>query len=267
MKKYLLMIGNVILYLGILFLFVKLLEQLQSQEYFFNMFMNNPSLNLIVINALPIPIYFILTKWKRQSFLQACQCNKISFSNMGYLILAGISMTIFSISLVHIDFVQQRFPEFLNMLTFFHNGKSFLLLILCVTIIGPVFEEILFRGFIFNEFKKCLPIGIAIFLQAALYAYFMGELPVQLYSVISGVLFGLICYWYKSIVASITVQIANTMSMFTLLELGAGSMLGGLSTGTLVTILIVDGLLLGCIIIFLYRRSIKDINLKGAVMS
>jgi len=93
-------------------------------------------------------------------------------------------------------------------------GGDFVITLLTVGIIGPVVEEIMFRGLIFGELRKIMPIKIALVVQAVLFGVYHLQ-PVQgAYAAVIGLLLGLVYYRSSSMVAPMVVHIAiNSFSV------------------------------------------------------
>ncbi|HHT16138.1 MAG TPA: CPBP family intramembrane metalloprotease [Papillibacter sp.] len=93
-------------------------------------------------------------------------------------------------------------------------GDNFVVTLLSVGIIGPIVEEIMFRGLVFGELRKIMPIKIALVVQAVLFGVYHLQ-PVQgAYAIVIGLLIGFIYYRSGSLVAPIVVHIAvNSFSV------------------------------------------------------
>ena len=87
-------------------------------------------------------------------------------------------------------------------------------------IIGPVAEEICFRGVMFFSFKKWMKVPIAIALSAVLFALYHGNLIQGLYALIMGAIMGYLAYKTDSLFGSMIFHmtanlIVCTYSQFT----------------------------------------------------
>lgn len=124
------------------------------------------------------------------------------------------------------------------------------LLVLEITLIGPIIEEILFRGIILNGLLKKYSPAKAILFSSLLFSLIHGNLPQMFNALFFGILLGLIYIKTKSLYAVIfTHIIANTLSIIlSALE----EYMPILGNPLLLTLL---GLLLLAVFIILYRKN------------
>ncbi|SUY45358.1 membrane-associated protease [Clostridium putrefaciens] len=124
------------------------------------------------------------------------------------------------------------------------------LLVLEITLIGPIIEEILFRGIILNGLLKKYSPAKAILFSSLLFSLIHGNLPQMFNALFFGILLGLIYIKTKSLYAVIfTHIIANTLSIIlSVLE----EYMPILGNPLFLTLL---GLLLLAVFIILYRKN------------
>ncbi|MBU3197225.1 CPBP family intramembrane metalloprotease [Clostridium algidicarnis] len=124
------------------------------------------------------------------------------------------------------------------------------LLILEVTLIGPIIEEILFRGIILNGLLKKYSKANAILFSSILFSIFHGNLPQMFNALFFGILLGLIYIKTKSLYAVTFSHIIANTSLYILKELEAFSPIITNSIS-----LVILGSLTLTIFIVLYRKS------------
>ncbi|PPK48114.1 CPBP family intramembrane glutamic endopeptidase [Clostridium algidicarnis] len=124
------------------------------------------------------------------------------------------------------------------------------LLVLEITLIGPIIEEILFRGIILNGLLKKYSPAKAILFSSLLFSLIHGNLPQMFNALFFGILLGLIYIKTKSLYAvTFTHIIANTLSIIlSVLE----EYMPILGNPLFLTLL---GLLLLAVFIILYRKN------------
>ncbi|MCB2286635.1 CPBP family intramembrane metalloprotease [Clostridium algidicarnis] len=124
------------------------------------------------------------------------------------------------------------------------------LLVLEITLIGPIIEEILFRGIILNGLLKKYSPAKAILFSSLLFSLIHGNLPQMFNALFFGILLGLIYIKTKSLYAVIfTHIIANTLSIILSALEEYMPILGN------PLLLILLGLLLLAVFIILYRKN------------
>lgn len=81
--------------------------------------------------------------------------------------------------------------------------------ILTVTLVGPIIEEFLTRGFLLSKLREVLNIKTAIIIQAIFFAVLHGNSFRFLDTFIFGIVMGCFCYYTNSIFPGIIMHIAN----------------------------------------------------------
>lgn len=129
---------------------------------------------------------------------------KISFSNIGNLLILSVGMdgiqALISKSLSTIFLSYLKVSE-----SIFNSSDSYLQLIIIV-ILGPILEEMLFRGIIFGYLKKNFNIIAAVIVQALVFGVVHGNIVQGTYAFISGILLAIVYIHYESIFACIIVH-------------------------------------------------------------
>lgn len=92
-------------------------------------------------------------------------------------------------------------------------GKSINMMI-CVILLAPIAEELLFRGLIQNYAKQYLSINIAIVFQALIFSVYHGNIIQGIYALIFGILLGFICQQSNSIIPGIILHISINASLY-----------------------------------------------------
>lgn len=91
-------------------------------------------------------------------------------------------------------------------------SRSFLMLF-AVFLLAPVAEEIIFRGLILTYAKRCMPISLAIALQALLFGVYHGNLIQGTYAFLLGILLGFIVEKTDNLIAAIVFHVAINISL------------------------------------------------------
>lgn len=94
-------------------------------------------------------------------------------------------------------------------------GSSFILQVVSAGIAGPIVEELIFRGLIYNRIKKMAGISLAAILSGAIFGAYHGNWVQAPYAMIIGLVCVFVYEKYKSIIAPILLHItANMFSLF-----------------------------------------------------
>lgn len=151
---------------------------LQTEEYTtgLNNYINNKMWLITLITfILFLPILYV----KYKKYKQSTKLNK----NIVYLIIPSISLALL-LNVIIIN--MNNIFSINNNLT---DSNMFLVLIISSGIIGPILEELLFRGIVFNELKDFLSNKRALIVCTLIFALFHNNLSDMIYAYIMGYLF------------------------------------------------------------------------------
>lgn len=191
-----LIIGLTIVYIfstGIVMLFANILFE-NSDQY------KSIVLSLGQFSAL-IVLYMFSRKGKNIAYKY--KFKKINWKDTLYIVLFA-----FALSLMPIDFLVELFPSYKEINNFIYSQTNSILNIICIVVLIPIYEEILFRGVIFNHLKENYKIGIAIILQALLFAIAHGNIVQGIYAFIIGIALVLMYMYFNSIYSNIILHMS-----------------------------------------------------------
>ena len=172
---------------------------------------------LLIAIAISLPTYYLFYRERRQELLTFVSVRGIGPLSIPVLIVFSISVS-FILDLVlmllsQLDIFSQVFNSYEQVSGFIFGGGFFLTL-LSVGIIGPVFEEILFRGLIFGELRKITKVKAALIIQALLFGIYHMNIIQGVYAVLLGLLIGFVYYRSNSIIAPIIMHVTiNSLSV------------------------------------------------------
>jgi membrane protease YdiL (CAAX protease family) len=114
--------------------------------------------------------------------------------------------------------------HFQSVYSFITDG-GFILGVIVIGLIGPVFEEILFRQFIYDELIGATPF-FAIIIQGLLFGIYHFNWIQLVYATMVGIIFGVLVYWTNNLLASISTHcVINLLSfVFARFNINIGSM-------------------------------------------
>jgi len=227
MKKYLKTIFNLAIYsiVYVVILFTVALSMkffLNSNPGFKDWFLKNQNSFIIINDIISIPIFALLVKHiKKQSIKRYCKFNKVNPIAILVLCLIGVSVSLFSTSIIKTPFITYNFPIIKQNFDLMFEGTT-LGCFLLFLFIGSIYKEMLFRGIIFNELKEVASFKAAIVLQGLIYGVFFFQYRVALiaYGLLGAILFALIYTWFDSIWAPVAAQITSTGGLYLLSKVG-----------------------------------------------
>lgn len=230
MKKYLKATAFIILYAGIYFAlqFVFLIaasiiagimevfknpemNPLELTEKITSIIMGQVHMSIIFASIIAIPIFYVISKARKQNLSEVCSFSYIKPISLFVLIIAGISINLSSGYLLEItqrlDFLKGYFEAHDELMEALVGGSNIIIAFIGTAIAAPIIEEILFRGLIFNELKKVMSVTVAVVLQGVLFGIYHMQVVQGAYAIVFGILMGLAYVWTKSIWSSIIIHI------------------------------------------------------------
>lgn len=268
MKKYLKMIGNILLY-SVIYLVLQVCtsfiimivdiikyRNIKTLAQIVNMVYEKTYILLIVSIVISLFIYYLILRKKDKNLWQRCGFRKVSLKNSVLIIIMALSTTFIASSFIYNT--KNIFTDYSSISENMVKGMQSIPGIISVVIIAPIFEEILFRGLIFNELRKNMNIVASIIIQALLFGLFHGNLAQGIYAAILGAIAAIIYVWTKSIVSNMTLhicfniagtfivpQILDKTTSFTYVYLGAAA------------------IILTCLLFVLYKNTHDDAQLSS----
>jgi len=98
-------------------------------------------------------------------------------------------------------------------------GKNFMLEFITVALVGPILEEIIFRGVVHKYMDRLMSRHAAVFLQALIFGFIHLNITQGIYAFFLGVIIGYIYLWFDSIYVAIAVHVAFNGTNIALLYL------------------------------------------------
>ena len=172
---------------------------------------------LLLAVAITVPTYYLFYRERRQELFTFVSVRSIRPLSVPVLVLFGCSLSymlaIILTLLSQIDIFSKVFNNYEQMSEMIFGG-SFVLTLLSVGIIGPIFEEILFRGLVFGELRKITKVKVALVLQALLFGIYHLNVVQGVYAFILGLIIGFVYYRSNSIIAPIIIHVSiNSLSV------------------------------------------------------
>lgn len=163
-----------------------------------------------------ISVYFLVFTIKKRNFIEYLGFKRISKKNMIWTSIAGFACYVFisigwiivlsNEKIMSIPKITQTLDNYSEIVEPLMKG-NILFIILIVGVVVPIFEEILFRGLIFNKLRSNMNIYLALILQAILFGIFHMNIIQGVYTFLLAIIIGLTFIWLKSIWAPIIIHV------------------------------------------------------------
>jgi uncharacterized protein len=218
MKKYLIMIWKCFLYVGTYILLQLVLMGVTTIVYAFYyagrssseevLSKINSSIFIITLVAafVSLGIYILMLRKKEENFWTRCKFKRITSRDMVNVIIATMALSFISSGFIYLT--QNIFKDYEQISQTMVGGLNSVFGIIIIIILIPIFEELLFRGMIFNELRKNLNVPAAIILQALIFGIAHGNIAQGTYAFLMGIVAGFIYVCTKSIWSNIILHIS-----------------------------------------------------------
>lgn len=218
-KKLLIMIRNLAIYSVLYFIIITgvtygLVNLAKINTTFGEWFYNNVVFYIIVNDGISLVILYFIAK-KLGKVKEAYNFSKIKPQAIILITLASLAMGLFTHAFCKIPAVQENYPRIGGILLSLVNAKN-IVIFLVFLLLNSVYKEVLFRGLIYNDLKKALPISGAIVLQGIIYGllFFLGNIPLTIYGLLGALFFVFLYEWYGTLLAPYIAQVATTGSLY-----------------------------------------------------
>lgn len=219
--KYVKSFGLPLLFIGLTFVIMKLCEYifyhspLHGITGFAGIIDKNPHIPAALWYFLTFLLLALFTGIvKKKNIFSYCGFKKISRNEVLIMMYIGAGAFLFNTAFINISFIDKNFPQFDKYLVYNYEHSHILLGILSSIILGPILEEVLFRGLIFKELKNALPLLPAAIISSVLYGILFFDIPLILFCVAAGLLY-----------TFIYVQTNNLVPMYVLHFVATGAVL------------------------------------------
>lgn len=199
-------------------------------------------------------------KYRRSGWREEHFDYRKAFAWQNVVMIIGIAVGGCIFLSVFLSMLESIFPDMFQSYRNIMNqlvDREQMLTMLYVILVGPIAEEIVFRGAIMDELYLAFPFWLANILQAALFGVFHMNIIQGIYAFLLGIILGAIRLWTGTVFSNILAHILFNFTSF-MLPVILGDMLGEKFIGLIA--LCVSGfvLMMGCR--FLWKQIIIKKN-------
>ncbi|MCI7738373.1 MAG: lysostaphin resistance A-like protein [Lachnospiraceae bacterium] len=169
--------------------------------------------------VIPIAILLIRMDNNRRNPLLA-KIHHLSLSNILWMIGLGASLAYVVNFLMAVLHIFELFPSYSEQTSKVLMSNRFWVTFLCGALIGPIAEEFVFRGLIFQRLKDYFRCPVAIVVSGLLFGIFHGNMAQFLYASVLGIIFAWFMEYFHTLEAPILLHISANAWSFALSYFG-----------------------------------------------
>jgi len=160
----------------------------------------------------------------KRPFIERLSINKTSFASVTAAFVIGCSLQMPIIFIMNIiqeaGIAPELFDHYAEIMEPLTQNQHIVLQILAIGIVGPILEEVIFRGLIFNQLRKNIPLVYAVILQSALFGITHLNIIQGTYAFFIGILMALSLVWSRSLLLPTAIHIGMNLAGIFLSEYG-----------------------------------------------
>ncbi|MDD6428553.1 MAG: type II CAAX endopeptidase family protein [Lachnospiraceae bacterium] len=221
------------------------------------------SVTLFIYSIFALVIFGAWFKRNRCSF----ECRSMSLKGFRPLmVIAGVILFVFGAQIISsflVSLLSAAFPKelarYMKLLkTTGLSGGITPLMLIYSAILGPISEELVFRGLTLGYFKKSMSFFWANILQALLFGLIHGNLIQFVYAFLLGLMFGFIAHRTGSLLVTIILHISFNSLSFVIETMLPNALSGGAIVAFALLVLSMMGVYIGTILLIASQPMAKE---------
>lgn len=259
-------IGLVLLYLGI-FIGNWVLTNVFTIEWLYSIFptrlldvllFEEWGLWIVIRFFVPIFIIMLIFKIRKVKFFKFCEFNKMKKSDTVKVLLLSFIGSVFTYHFLNTSFALQYIPQFNEYVQSVVTGNFFSTFIMHAGFLC-LCEELIFRGIVFNELKRAVPLIVVLFVHFLIYMPFNPNLNVAVFAGFNYLIYALVFIFVNSLWGSVIFQCLGAAALYGFQSAGLFTLIRGLGDVYLWTVTIVSLILVLYLVFSLKKAPLKEI--------
>ncbi|NLW45729.1 MAG: CPBP family intramembrane metalloprotease, partial [Firmicutes bacterium] len=257
-------IGNVLLYIGIWYVNLKFFGYFVDRAFnspykdLMDLLFNQWGFGVIIFFVIPVVINLVIFKIRKGNIIEFCRFKAMTLKDTVIVLLVTIAGIIFTLHLINTSFFLKYLPEFDNYVKDAIKGNLFATFFMTGLLL-PTCEEILFRGLIFNEMRKGLPVVVVLFLHILIYMPFQPTVSIAVYAYLNFFIYALVFILTDSLWSSIIFEGLGAVGLYATKLLGFDRVIRNWGDPYLITVSIVSLILILIGVFSLRKAPLKEI--------
>ncbi|GKX30617.1 hypothetical protein SH1V18_30970 [Vallitalea longa] len=178
-------------------------------------FESNSLLITLIAWVVTFSVFLIIYLVSKKNMAYETKLDKgLSIKMVIICIICGIGINISIDGILTLINIYDLVPKYEQLMTSISNNE-FYATIICVGILSPIFEELLYRGIILNKLRTGFSVFGAVMIQAIFFGIGHMNLVQGTYAFLIGIIFGYVVIWtgslYSSIILHITINVLSAV--------------------------------------------------------
>lgn len=192
-----------------------MLNEQQIEEKLMEFTMASMNWLVLVSGVLTVLVLWVFFAIRKKKLCREAQIHRLNWKGILMFGLLGIAISFcvsFCLSLLPIP--ESVMEEYMEQASGLEQGSVWLRL-LATVIVGPIVEELVFRGLVQSRLRKAMKPAVAILLTSVAFGLLHGQPLWMAYTIVFGVILGIVAEKAKSITPAIMIHIGfNSVSVF-----------------------------------------------------
>lgn len=181
------------------------LDQAAMEEQLMEEVLGQTNVILLISNLLVLVFLLIFFAIRRKKPLREVQAVRFSAGYIPHIAVLAVAMSL--MVCVGLGFLPEDLMESYSSASQYVVSDNTLLTILSVVIIGPITEEIIFRGLVYSRLKKVMPMAVAVVLASLTFGLMHGQSVWIVYAFLLGIILNLVVIKTGSLWCSILLHV------------------------------------------------------------
>jgi membrane protease YdiL (CAAX protease family) len=178
-----------------------------------DLLLNKMAFWVVLDLVVPVLIYFLILKLRKENIAEFCRFKKMTKKDTFIVFLLTLGGIVFTSHLINISWFLKNLPEFdeyvKNSLKSGLFGSLFM-----IGLVMPACEEVLFRGMIFGEMRRRLPLLAVLLIHTLIYMPFQPTPTIAVYAYFNFTIYALIFIFTGSLWGSIMIQSLGAAGLY-----------------------------------------------------
>lgn len=196
----------------------------QSEQYLLEVLLENANILSIISSVIAIPLFILFmhldTKRRYREGTHETY-DKVPAGFFVVAVLLGVTTAVTVNNLIEISGIYQIDSEYMDQFSEIIYSGGIIVELLSIVVLGPVVEELCFRGLIYRRMRERCPVKLSMFFSALIFALFHGNLVQGIYAFILGMFMAFVYERFKNVIAPILFHVGANLFSVIATETGA----------------------------------------------